>query len=114
MTYSFSSMRRQATRKRRRARPAGPLLSAGGAAALDVPDVDRLRALVAGLRLVLDPGALGERAIAVRLDAAVVDEQVLRAFIGRDEPEALLVAEPLNGASCHVFLHGVFVLRLPW
>src|SRR3954451_1220602 len=70
---------------------------------LDRPDVDCLRTLVAGLRLVLHARALGERAVAVGFDAAVVDEEVLAAFIGCDEAEALLVAEPLNGALCHVF-----------
>src|SRR4051812_233929 len=70
---------------------------------LDRADVHGLRPLVAGLGLVLHARALGERAVAVRFDAAVVDEQVLAAFIGCDEAEALLVAEPLNGALCHVF-----------
>src|SRR4051812_16762317 len=69
----------------------------------DRADVDRLRSLVAGLGLVLHARALGERAVAIGLDAAVVDEEVLAAFIGSDEAEALLVAEPLNGALCHVF-----------
>src|SRR4051812_40469369 len=70
---------------------------------LDRADVHGLRPLVAGLGLVLHARALGERAVAVRFDAAVVDEEVLAAFIGCDEAEALLVAEPLNGALCHVF-----------
>src|SRR4051794_12119127 len=70
----------------------------------DGPDVDRLRTLVAGLGLVLHARALGERAVAIGFDAAVVDEEVLAAFIGSDEAEALLVAEPLNGALCHVFV----------
>src|SRR3954447_12289905 len=70
---------------------------------LDRTDVDCLRPLVAGLGLVLHTRALGERAVALGLDAAVVDEEVLAAFIGSDEAEALLVAEPLNGALCHVF-----------
>src|SRR3954452_8750074 len=69
----------------------------------DGPDVDRLRTLVACLGLVLHARTLGERAVAVGVDAAVVDEEVLAAFIGSDEAEALLVAEPLNGALCHVF-----------
>src|SRR3954449_11126146 len=74
---------------------------------LDGPDVDCLRTLVARFGLVLHARALGERAVALGLDAAVVDEEVLAAFIGRDEAEALLVAEPLDRACCHVFLHGV-------
>src|SRR3982751_5001467 len=80
----------------------------------DDPNVDCLRALVAGLRLVLHARALGERAVAIGLDAGVVDEEVLAAFLGRDEAEALLAAEPLDGTLSHVFLSGVFVLRLPW
>src|SRR3954449_6054578 len=72
----------------------------------DGPDVDRLRALVTGLRLVLHARALGERAVAIGLDAGVVDEEVLAALVGRDEAKALLVAEPLDGTCCHVFLHG--------
>src|SRR3954447_24898007 len=73
----------------------------------DRADVDRLRPLVTGLGLVLHARALGERAVAIGFDAAVVHEQVLAAFIGRDEAEALLVAEPLDYSCCHVFLHGV-------
>src|SRR5215210_616621 len=65
-------------------------------------DVDGLRALVALLGFVLDARALGERAVAVRLDARVVHEEVLRALVRRDEAEALLVAEPLHGACCHL------------
>src|SRR3954468_12382165 len=72
----------------------------------DDPDVDCLRTLVAGLRLVLHARALGERAVAIGLDAGVVDEEVLAALVGRDEAKALLVAEPLDGTCCHVFLHG--------
>src|SRR5947208_2014509 len=30
-----------------------------------------------------------------------MDEQVLSAFVGGDEAIALLLVEPLNGASCH-------------
>src|SRR3954452_11734011 len=74
---------------------------------LDRPYVDGLRALVARLRLVLHARALRERAVAVRVDVRVVDEEVLRALVGRYEPEALLVAEPLDRASCHAFLHGI-------
>src|SRR4051794_31485902 len=58
-------------------------------------DVDGLRALVAVLGVVGDPRALSEGAEAVAVDARVVDEEVLAAFIGCDEAEALLVAEPL-------------------
>jgi len=43
------------------------------------------------LLLVGDLGPLRERTVAVGVDAGVVDEEVARRFIGRDEPEALLV-----------------------
>src|SRR3954470_5848981 len=82
---------------------ASPSRNPDVARVLDGPHVHCLRTLVAGLGLVLHARALGERAVAVRFDAAVVDEEVLAAFIGSDEAEALLVAEPLNGALCHVF-----------
>src|SRR3954467_7300630 len=90
-----------------RARRSEPSQESNLSLGSDRADVDRLRPLVACLGLVLHARALGERAVAVGFDAAVVDEQVLAAFIGCDEAEALLVAEPLNGACCHVFLHGV-------
>src|ERR1700712_3649977 len=69
---------------------------------LDRADVDRLRSLVAGLGLVLHTRAFGERAVAVGVDAAVVDEEVLAALIRGDEAEPLFVAEPLHGACSHV------------
>src|SRR5258708_37259812 len=42
---------------------------------------------------------------------AVMDDQVLRVVVGRDEPEALLVAEPLDGSGSHCVSSGVVVLR---
>ena len=57
-----------------------------------------------GLRLVLHARALGERAEAVGLDVAVVHEQVLARLVGRNEAEALVVTEPLNGSCSHGFL----------
>src|SRR5262249_29813322 len=68
------------------------------------PDVDGAGTLFTGLGLVRDLGALGERPMAVSDDGAEVHEDVLRAVIGRDEPEALVVAKPLDGSCCHVFL----------
>src|SRR5262245_28519307 len=65
-------------------------------------NVYRAGAFVSGLGLVRDLGALIERAKAVAGDRALVDEQVLRAVIGGDEAEALLVAEPLHGSTGHV------------
>src|SRR4051794_13671341 len=63
--------------------------------------VDRLRALVALLLVVGDLRAFGERAVAVAGDAAEMDEQVPAALIGRDEAEALVVAEPLDRPGAH-------------
>src|SRR3712207_9060542 len=49
-----------------------------------------------------DLGALLEGAVAVGLDRAVVDEQVLARVVRGDEAEALVVVEPLDGSSGHV------------
>src|SRR3972149_10016140 len=68
----------------------------------DRGDVRRLRALPALARLELHPGALCEGLEAVALDAGVVDEHVLAAFVGRDEAVALRVVEPLHGSGCHM------------
>src|SRR5690349_13278800 len=64
------------------------------ASPLDEVDVDGLGSLLAGLSLVGDLGALGERAIPIGVDRRVVDEEVLAGLVGRDEPKALLIAEP--------------------
>src|SRR5918996_3703309 len=64
-------------------------------------DVRGLGALGALRDLVLDLRALGERPEALALDAAEVDEDVLRAVVRGDEPVPLLVAEPLDGSGCH-------------
>src|SRR6185436_15680504 len=69
-------------------------------------DVDGLGALVALLLFVVDLRALGERAVAVAGDAAVVDEEVATAVIRRDEAEALVVAEPLHRSRCHCVPRG--------
>src|SRR5437870_12062304 len=68
--------------------------------------VRRVGALGPLLGVVADLRALGERLEAAAGDAAVVHEQVLALVVGRDEPEALLVAEPLHGSSCHRFPPG--------
>jgi uncharacterized protein (DUF302 family) len=68
---------------------------------LDRLNVDGLGALVAGLGVVRHLCALGKRAVAVRDDRSVMNEQVLRVVVGRDEAKALLVAEPLHGSSSH-------------
>src|SRR5690242_13523740 len=66
----------------------GGLAPATGLA--DDRDVRRLRALLALLRLVLDLRAFVERLVAAALNGAEVDEEVLAAFIGRDEAVPLL------------------------
>src|ERR1044071_6360044 len=63
----------------------------------------------------LDALALAERAEAAALDGAVMDEQVLAAVLGRDEPEALGVVEPLHGTGGTHTVHSTcFDDRLPW
>src|SRR4051794_13333322 len=69
---------------------------------LDRRDVDGLGTLVPGLSVVRDLGTLGERLEAVRVDAAVVDEEVLASLVRCDEAEALVVVEPLDGSCSHV------------
>src|SRR3954470_17981283 len=92
-----------------RTRPATPSPACGPLLIrrLDRRDVDGGRALGALLGVVLDPGALGEGAEAVSRDPGEMDEEVLAGLVGRDEPEALVVAEPLHGTGRHVYLHGV-------
>src|SRR5690242_3577985 len=60
------------------------------------------RALGAFLGLVAHLGTLREGLEALAKDGAVMDEDVLRAVIGRDEPVALVVAEPLDCSSRHL------------
>src|SRR4051795_7446502 len=68
---------------------------------LDDPDVGRLGALAGLTQLVLDLRTFGERAEAIARNAGEMHEGVLPSVIGSDEPEALLVAEPLHDTSCH-------------
>src|SRR4029077_16349884 len=68
------------------------------------------RALVAFFGLVAHFGALSQGLEALAEDGAVMHEYVLRAVVGRDEPVALVVAEPLNSSSRHACLH-INVLR---
>src|SRR6476469_51021 len=53
------------------------------------------------LGLVADLGTLGQGLEALAEDRAVMDEDVLRAIVGCDEPVALVVAEPLDCSSGH-------------
>src|SRR3954449_2155608 len=57
-----------------------------------------------GLGVEADLRALGERLKAAARDARVVHEEILAAIVGRDEPEPLLVAEPLHRSSSHLSL----------
>src|SRR3954451_3032220 len=82
--------------------PAGSGPSIQTSRRLERLDADGAWALRAGLGLIRDLGALGERAEALRVDRALMHEQVGRAVVGSDEPEALLVAEPLHCASWHL------------
>src|SRR6266849_10979859 len=65
-------------------------------------DIDRIGALLALARLVLDLGTLGQRLEAVAGDVRVMHEEILAAVLGRDEPVALGIVEPLDGSGCHV------------
>src|SRR3954452_9589552 len=53
-------------------------------------------------RLELHPLTLGQLAVALDLDLALVDEQVLATILRGDEAEALGCVEPLDGSGCHV------------
>src|SRR5439155_16800577 len=65
-------------------------------------DVDRLGALLALARLVLDLCALAQRLEAVTGDVRVVHEEILAAILGGDEAVSLGIVEPLDGSGCHV------------
>src|SRR3954454_11476357 len=73
--------------------------------------VRRIRALGPALGVVADLRALGQRLEAAPGDAAVVHEHVLALVVGRDEPEALVVAEPLHGSSRHLMPPGCVCRR---
>src|SRR5919109_1338337 len=68
---------------------------------LDDLDVRGLRALGGLAELVLDLRAFRQRAESLTRDTREVHERILPPVIGGDEPEALLVAEPLDDTSCH-------------
>src|SRR5690349_7872346 len=68
----------------------------------DDADVLGLRTLGASGEVVLDLLVLIERLVAAGLDSGEVDEDVLAAAILRDEAEALVSVEPLDGSLCHV------------
>src|SRR5690242_18894319 len=64
-------------------------------------DVLRLRALGALGDVELDLLVLVQRLVAVGLDGRIMHEDVVAAFLLRDEAETLLGVEPLNGALSH-------------
>src|SRR5687768_11910975 len=71
-------------------------------------DVGGVRALGALPGVIRDRGAPPEALEAPPDECAVADEEILRPLVRRDEAEALVVAEPLDGSGCHVaYLHGV-------
>src|SRR3712207_55641 len=71
-------------------------------AKLNDPDVRGLWALGGLAQLVLDLRALGQRPEPIAGDPGEVDERVLAPVIGRDEAEALFVAEPLHDTGSHL------------
>src|SRR5579862_9009379 len=91
-----------AVRSRRTAGAAPTPVGRGLPSRLDLRDVDRLGALGPCFLLIGDLRSLGQRAISVAVDAAEMDEQVPSSIIRRDEAEALVVAEPLDGSRSHV------------
>src|ERR671927_214234 len=68
----------------------------------DRDDVGRFGALRPLARLELHLRTLGQGLEALACDLRVVDEQVLAALGGLDEPVALRVVEPLHGSGRHV------------
>jgi hypothetical protein len=71
-------------------------------------DLNGLRALRPGLRSYETRAPSRERAEAVALDRGVVHEQIRARLVRRDEAEALLVVEPLDGSGAMLLsLHGV-------
>src|SRR5437867_3125703 len=73
---------------------------------LQLHDVLRRRALLGLHDLELHALAFGQRLESFSLNRGVVHEAVLAAVLGRDEPEALGVIEPLHGTgdACHLFV----------
>src|SRR5918998_2910776 len=101
--------------------PCGHMHRAPTAAAVGAPcctseraNVLRLRTLGALGEVELDLLVLVERLVAAGLDRGEVDEHVLAATILRDEAEALVGVEPLDGALSHdLFLCSVPRARCP-
>src|SRR5918999_1403847 len=102
-------------RLRPRASTGAPRISALAAGGVrrssDGAHVGGVRPLRSLLLLLLDLRALGQRLEAASGDRTVMDEQVLVAVVRRDEPVALVVAEPLHGSSGHQWTSELMVLR---
>src|SRR5437867_3265112 len=64
-------------------------------------DVERFDAFAALALRELHLCTFGERLEAVPRDVAVMNEEVLTALVGRDEPVPLRIVEPLHGSGCH-------------
>jgi hypothetical protein len=47
----------------------------------------------------LDALTFGERLVSAALDRGMVDKQILRPILRRDETESLLIVEPFDGAG---------------
>src|SRR5689334_9084955 len=60
--------------------------------------------LLALPRLKAHLGAFGQALVAGAADLAVMDEQVLAALVGLNEPVSLGVVEPLHSSGCHLHL----------
>src|SRR6478735_3307834 len=82
-------------------RKAGLVSSKSGARLRGLLNARRGRAFGPFLGLVADLGTLGQGLEALAENRAVMDEDVLRAVVGCDEPVALVVAEPLDCSSGH-------------
>src|ERR1700750_1446858 len=87
--------------KTKPARGGLPRLSMSAGALRSLLNAGRGGTLGPFLGLVAHLGALGQGLEALTQDGAVMNEDVLRAVIGRDEPVALVVAKPLYGSSMH-------------
>src|SRR6185503_1330451 len=83
------------------ARRSGPRQVSGDPSLRRLLDARRGGALGPFLGLVAHLRTLGQGLEALAEDRGVVDEDVLRAVIGCDEPVALVVAEPLDSSGRH-------------
>lgn len=69
--------------------------------ALSRAHIRRLGAFPTVTQFVLDTLTFGQRQISFRSNVRMVDNGVARARVGRNEPEALLILEPLYIPSSH-------------